>query len=179
METSGYDMSDVEGNIRVLTQKMELIQDLDKQIGDLKEWLPFWAQFERIHKDISIENEDKFQYLVQSTVPKSRARLLVESYPHTSENYPKAIESLRSRFGREDVLIEVYVRELLKLILNNLNSKMKVTHLYDQIESRLRSLETLVWQRSNNYDTEFSLKLRLEKLMEFLRKEVENEEKFR
>ncbi|KAJ8974100.1 hypothetical protein NQ317_003899 [Molorchus minor] len=31
MEISGYDMSDVEGNIRVLTQKMELIQDLDKQ----------------------------------------------------------------------------------------------------------------------------------------------------
>lgn len=31
------------------------------------------------------------------------------------ENYSKAVESLRARFGRGDLLIEVYLRELLKL----------------------------------------------------------------
>ncbi|KAJ8973156.1 hypothetical protein NQ317_017929 [Molorchus minor] len=150
---------------------MELIQDLDKQM---------------------------LNFMIEKDVPDEE----VEAEVSRADDLVAGIIGLKSRFGREDVLIEVYVRELLKLILNNLNSKMKVTHLYDQIESRLRSLETLgintdkcaamlyplvesclsedllrVWQRSNNYDTEFSLKLRLEKLMEFLRKEVENEEK--
>ncbi|KAJ8979702.1 hypothetical protein NQ317_000987 [Molorchus minor] len=266
MESGNGDLADIEGNVRVLSQKMEVIQDLDRQMlslmlendvpeedveaevaraddlvgkynrlkskferslnvtplsdtesssssslskrqiklpkielkkfsGEITEWLPFWAQFSRIHKDEHIANEDKFQYLIQSTVSKSRARLLVESYPQTSENYLKAIESLKSRFGREDLLIEVYVRELLKLVLNNFNSKINLSLLYDQIESKLRSLETLgvntdkcaamlyplvesclpedllrVWQRSRNYDIADSLKLRLEGLIEFFAK---------
>ncbi|KAJ8964429.1 hypothetical protein NQ317_017452 [Molorchus minor] len=141
-------------------------------------------------------------YLKIATIPKSRARQLVESYPPSSENYPKVIASLNSRFGREDLLVEVYVRELLKLILNNLDSKAKLSTLYDNIESQLRALETLgvttekcaamlyplvesclpeeilrVWQRSRAYDPNPPLKSRLDDLMEFLRKEVENEER--
>ncbi|KAJ8969571.1 hypothetical protein NQ317_001039 [Molorchus minor] len=47
--------------------------------GDLIDWLPFWSQFKRIDEDDCIANEDKFQYLIQATIPKSRARQLVES----------------------------------------------------------------------------------------------------
>ncbi|KAJ8914911.1 hypothetical protein NQ315_016065 [Exocentrus adspersus] len=184
-------------------RKVKLPQiELKKFSGEIKDWLSFWAQFSRIHEDECMQNADKFHYLIQSTIPKSRARLLVESYPQTAENYPKVIESVKSRFGRDDLLIEVYVRELLKLVLSNLNAKTRLSDLYDNIESHLRSLETLgintdkcaamlyplvesclpedilrVWQRSTNYDSKLTLKLRLERLMEFLRNEVENEEK--
>ncbi|GFW71992.1 uncharacterized protein TNCV_4788801 [Trichonephila clavipes] len=72
-------------------------------------WLPFWSQFEQVHKDEDIAPEDKFQHLVQATVSGSRAREIVESFPPTGANYQKAIESLQSRFGREDILVEVYV----------------------------------------------------------------------
>lgn len=78
-------------------------------------------------------------------VPESRATDLVKSYPPTTENYGKVISSLRNRFGREDMQIEVYVRELLQLILQNaVKSKtLSLTSLYDKIESHLRALESL------------------------------------
>ncbi|KAJ8909824.1 hypothetical protein NQ315_003702 [Exocentrus adspersus] len=52
---------------------------------------------------------------------------------------------MQSRFGREDLQIEVYVRELLKLILSNTTTpnKLDIASLYDQIETQLRALETL------------------------------------
>lgn len=73
--------------------------------GELKDWLQFWARFKKIHDDPNIANEDKYQFLIQSMVEGTRASEIVASYPATAENYPKAIESLKSRFGREDVLI--------------------------------------------------------------------------
>lgn len=112
--------------------------------GSIKDWLIFWAQFKKIHEDSSIDNGDKIEYLRQATVAGSRARQLVESYPAMGENYAKMIESMQSRFGREDLQIEVYVRGLLKLILNNTNSQNKdLAVLYDCLETQLRSLETL------------------------------------
>lgn len=170
--------------------------------GDLKGWLGFWNQFSRIDEDSDLEEEDKLQYLVQATTPGSRARQLVESYPATKGNYLKAIESLKQRFGREDLLVEVYVRELLKLVLMNLNTKNKLSSFFDKIESQLRALESLgvtsdtcaamlyplvescigedlirAWQRSQLYSSQSNLKDRLDALMDFLRKEVVNEDR--
>ncbi|XP_011883862.1 PREDICTED: uncharacterized protein LOC105571005, partial [Vollenhovia emeryi] len=70
---------------------------------------------------------------------------LVKSYPPTAENYSKVISSLKNRFGRDDLQIEVYVRELLQLVLQNaLKSKaFSLTSLYDKIELHLRALESL------------------------------------
>lgn len=176
--------------------------EFSKFSGDLKDWLTFWGQFKRIDEDEAIDEVDKFQYLLQATVPFSKARKIVESYPPIGENYVKAINSLKARFGRDDLLIEVYVRELLKLVLSNLNSKIEVGNLYDQMESQLRSLETLgvtsdkfsamlyplvesclpedllrTWQRQPSFDADADLQTRLDALREFLRKEVDNEER--
>ena len=92
-----------------------------------------------------MENEDKFQYLIHAMVPDSRAAELVRSYPPTGENYEKVIESLQKRFGRADLQIEVYVRELLQLVLQNAMSSKKVqlANIYVKIESYLRALNTL------------------------------------
>ncbi|GBM99472.1 hypothetical protein AVEN_152234-1 [Araneus ventricosus] len=61
--------------------------------GNVKDWLPFWNEFEHIHKDADIAPESKFQYLVQATVSGSRAREVVESFPTTGASYGKAVES--------------------------------------------------------------------------------------
>jgi hypothetical protein len=42
--------------------------------GDLKDWLPFRSQFQKIDQDEEIFPDDKFQYLVQVTVVGTRAR---------------------------------------------------------------------------------------------------------
>lgn len=120
--------------------------ELKKFNGDVKEWLTFWSQFQKIHQNAEMMEEDKFQYLLQAMAPGTRAWELVSSFPPTAENYAKVIESLKNRFGRDELLVEVYVRELLKLVLQNAlkpNEKIQLSTLYDKVESHLRSLETL------------------------------------
>ncbi|GFY37665.1 uncharacterized protein TNIN_71861 [Trichonephila inaurata madagascariensis] len=68
----------------------------------------FKSQFKRIHDDDKIENEDKFQYLIQSVREGTRALEITDNYPPTNENYSKAIKSLKSRFGKGELLIEYY-----------------------------------------------------------------------
>ena len=131
---------------------------------------------------------------------------LVSSFPPTSDNYDKVIESLKSRFGRDELLVEVYVRELLGLVLqNSANNKDKPSlgSLYDRLESHMRALETLgvttnkcaamllplvesalpeellrIWQRAylSTPGNTTESKARLTSLMSFLQSEVENEE---
>jgi hypothetical protein len=73
----------------------------------VKDWVSFWSQFNGIHEDKEIE--DKFQYLNQATISRTRTREIVDGFPPTAENYAKAMDSLKSRFGREELLIEFYI----------------------------------------------------------------------
>ncbi|GFR03958.1 uncharacterized protein TNCT_520951 [Trichonephila clavata] len=50
------------------------------------------------------------------------------------------------RFGREELLIEFYIKVLLSLVtkdVTNSRSKGKITQLYYQLESHLRSFESI------------------------------------
>ncbi|XP_036140498.1 uncharacterized protein LOC118644875 [Monomorium pharaonis] len=120
--------------------------ELPKFSGHIKDWLPFWSQFRKINDDQSINNEDKMQYLQQVMVADSRAHELVKSFSPTGENYDKAITSLKNRFGRDDIVVEFYVRELLSLVLQNAvrgNKKLSLASIYDKVECYIRALETL------------------------------------
>lgn len=180
--------------------------------------MPFWSRFKNIHEDANITKEDKFEYLLQSMIPNTRASDLVNSYPPTEDNYDKVIDSLKNRYGKNELLVEVYVRELLKLVLNNAMSpkgKILLSSVYDKLESQMRSLESLgvttdtcaamlyplvesslpeellrAWQRQSSSMTIVpreqgeevlpvcnTPKDRLNNLMLFLQKEVENEER--
>ncbi|XP_035210940.1 uncharacterized protein LOC118185223 [Stegodyphus dumicola] len=141
--------------------------ELRKFDGEIKEWLFFWSQFEKTDKDTTISDSDKFQYLLQATVEGSRAREVIESFPPTTANYPKVIECLKARFGRNDLQVEVYVRELLKLVLKNANC----------IESYLPEDFLRAYQRSANADHGADPKCRLDSLLKFLKSEVESEER--
>ncbi|GFQ72061.1 transposable element Tc1 transposase [Trichonephila clavata] len=125
-----------------------------------RSWVSFWAQFCRIHEDESIMEEDKFKYVLSSLKPKTKARDIVENYPPSKDNYPKVIEHLMSRFGRKDLLIEVYIRDFLALGVPTY----------------------LVWDRYilnreiKEEDPVLTKEKVLENLMSFLRHEVEGEE---
>ncbi|GFR04416.1 transposable element Tc1 transposase [Trichonephila clavata] len=103
--------------------------------------------FCRVHEDKNLIEEDKFQYLLSSLKPKTKARDIAESYPPSKGNYLKVIDHLKSRFGRKDLLIEVYIRDLLALMNNK--SAIKLTDLYDKLGSDLRALEALNVTTSN------------------------------
>ncbi|CAL8109546.1 unnamed protein product [Orchesella dallaii] len=187
------------------TYKLPKIQ-LKKFGGELKEWLGFWSQFEKIHVDRQLHDADKFQYLVQAMTEGSRARDLVCSYPQSADNYPKVVEALKARFGKDELLVEVYVRELLKLVIHNVcqsKDQIDLAKLFDQLESHLRALESLgvssekynamlypmvesclpvnvlrAWQRSSLWKEEVTDKeTKLHHMMVFLRGEVEGEQR--
>ncbi|CAG9823881.1 unnamed protein product [Phaedon cochleariae] len=114
-----------------------------------------------------------------------------------------AIDSSEFRFGRDDLLIEYNVRDFLKLVLNNLTYETNnLISLYDGMGSQLRALETLgvatdncaamlypllesclpeeilrTWKRNSKIFIIDSVKTRLDELMEFLERAVENGEK--
>ncbi|GFU90775.1 eukaryotic translation initiation factor 3 subunit H [Trichonephila clavipes] len=93
--------------------------ELRKFGGDPKEFLSFWSQFQKIREDGSILDEDKMQYLVASVEPKSKVERLILSFPATAANYPKAVDQLKERFGREDLLVQIYIRDLLTMVMKN------------------------------------------------------------
>ncbi|GBM80063.1 hypothetical protein AVEN_91193-1 [Araneus ventricosus] len=112
----------------------------------LKSAFIFGANLKKFMMILEIEDSDKFQYLLQSTVEGSPAREVIESFPPTGDNYPKAIDCLKTRFGRNNLQVEVYVRELLQLVLKNANSNFcsnNLCALYDNLEQQIRALETL------------------------------------
>lgn len=199
-------VEDSVSDINITKRKFKLpALELKKFGGEVKDWLTFWGQFKKINDDPDIDDSDKFQYLLQAMEINTRAREVVESFPPIGSNYSKAIECLKARFGREDVLVEFYVRELLKLTLamNSKHNQVSLSSLYDKIETQLRALETLgvatdkyaamlfplvesclteevlrAWQRSYNTNSaQPDGKTRLDSLMSFLKCEVENEER--
>ncbi|GFT85375.1 DUF5641 domain-containing protein [Nephila pilipes] len=141
-----------------------------------------------------------------STKIKSEARELVESFPITNENYPLAIENLTERYGRKELLIDFYVRELLKLVLNNATKKKQdsLSSLYNKLSTQLRALSSLgvttdqcgvilypLVERSlpthilrsfererKNIDSEQSIST-LDAIVSFLKSEVQSEEKIK
>ncbi|GBN76691.1 hypothetical protein AVEN_258573-1 [Araneus ventricosus] len=120
--------------------------ELKKFDGDDKDYLIFRSKFRKIRGDSSIPNEDKFQYFLQAVVPKSKAARVIESFPATVDNYQKAISQLQERFGRDDLLVQIYVRDLLSMVMKNAvtgRSKTDLPALYDELEAKIRALEGL------------------------------------
>ncbi|XP_043498680.1 uncharacterized protein LOC122521983 [Polistes fuscatus] len=113
--------------------------------GNIEDWLPFWSSFKKVHKNSGLTKEDKFQYSIQSMEPKPCAAALIKSYSPTAENYTKAIDSLMERYGDTDLQIEVYIRQLLQLVLRKpaRSTNHFLSGLYENLESRLRALESL------------------------------------
>ncbi|UYV77293.1 hypothetical protein LAZ67_15000380 [Cordylochernes scorpioides] len=118
--------------------------ELKRYTGELEEWLSWWSHFEKIHLDESLSDVDKFEYLIQSMVVGSKAHRLVTSFPLTQKNYNKVIEDLKDRFGDKDMLTELYVRKLLKLVIASARSeKRTLAQLYDDLVAHLHSLGSL------------------------------------
>lgn len=120
--------------------------ELQKFDGSWKNWLGWWAQYRQIHEDDELQVNVKFQYLIQAIVPGSEAEKVIKIYPRSDQNYPLVVEKLKSRFGDEKILRQIYIRELLGLAINSAADSREdadVEELHDQLEGHLKSLESL------------------------------------
>ncbi|XP_011860126.1 PREDICTED: uncharacterized protein LOC105557489, partial [Vollenhovia emeryi] len=139
-------------------------------------------------------------------VPGTRAADLVTTFPQSGENYPRAAEALRERFGNEKVLKQVYIRELVKMVMaNGGQQNTSLSKMFDKLSAHLQALETLgvsseqmstflypivestlpvqvltAWQRSPNWGKEGSAmdppQTDLQLLVSFLKLEVQCED---
>ncbi|UYV71228.1 hypothetical protein LAZ67_8002292 [Cordylochernes scorpioides] len=133
------DVSRISGTAAMNYQLPKL--EFKKFGGEPREWITFWSQFSTIDRDPEMPPETKFQYLFQATAENSEVREAVEIFPPSADNYPKVIEYIKSRFGEDEMLVEIYVRDLLQNV--RAEGKMSVVKLYDRLETQLRALETL------------------------------------
>ncbi|XP_058805274.1 uncharacterized protein LOC131672213 [Phymastichus coffea] len=121
--------------------------DVPKYPGGVDKWLQFWSFFRKYHEDVNLSKEVKLEYLKGMMQPGSKAFGIVDGYPTTAQNYDLAFESLKSRYGRDDLLIEFYTRELLTLTIQNATRKkedqLDVASIYDKLSARIRALDTL------------------------------------
>ncbi|UYV67841.1 hypothetical protein LAZ67_5002202, partial [Cordylochernes scorpioides] len=186
--------------------------ELPKFGGEAREWLQFWSAFQSVHDDDSISACVKFQYLQNCMIKGSVSEEIVSSFPNSAANYPLAISTLKERFGREDMLVEVYVRDLIAITLENAHGRNNTSFstVYVRLSSQLRALGSLgvttdkcaailypmvesalpedlfvAWERTRHHykpdedGKHKSSEVLLEKLMEFLKHEVEGSERMR
>ncbi|XP_071648476.1 uncharacterized protein [Temnothorax longispinosus] len=214
------EVEEIIASFALFKEKASVLEDLNEKIF---QWMQDTEEIQEEEMIKEIENADEyriristemnplprktsFNTLFKPLVKDSRAYELVNnSFPPTADNYDKVIDSLKSRFGRDELLIELYIRELLKLVLNNTAKKefkMSVVSLYDKLETHLRALESLnvttemcaamlyplvesslpeellrVWQKHPSASGITVAKDRLTRLMSFLQTEVEAEER--
>ncbi|GBM61448.1 hypothetical protein AVEN_96559-1 [Araneus ventricosus] len=96
--------------------------------GNVKKWLGFWGHFQRIDNYPNMVNYDKFAHL-------SQARL---------NGYNKSLKQLQAPYGSHELLIQVYVRDLLSMeLLKQKSFQTSLRKFYDQLETKLRALDTL------------------------------------
>ncbi|UYV61538.1 hypothetical protein LAZ67_1005212, partial [Cordylochernes scorpioides] len=119
--------------------------ELPKFGGEAREWLQFWSAFQSVHDDDSISACVKFQYLQNCMIKGSVSEEIVSSFPNSAANYPLTISTLKERFGREDMLVEVYLRDLIAIILENAYGRNTTSFstLYIRLSLQLRALGSL------------------------------------
>ena len=110
--------------------------------GELTQWKSFIDTFEAaIHKS-SLSNAEKFNYL--KGYLQENASKTIEGLSLTNENYPKALELLKDRYGNTQMIISAHMGELLKLQpITKEDDVSSLRLFYDEIEAHVRSLLSL------------------------------------
>ncbi|UYV60634.1 K02A2.6-like, partial [Cordylochernes scorpioides] len=144
--------------------------------GTCLEWMGWWSRFEMIHESAVLSEVEKFQYLVQSMKVGTRADRLVKSYPLTTENYPKTL-TLEGLYDQ----VESHLRALESL---GVTTQQNASFLYPLVESSLPEDLLRIWQRSalagyggDELELPITIDQRLERLLEFLRREVKGDQR--
>ena len=116
--------------------------EIKKFNGELTQWKSFIDTFEAAIDKSSLSDVEKFNYLKGYLL--GNALKTIEGLSLTNENYPKALDLLRDRYGNVQMIISAHMSELLKL--QPITSEEDVSYLrlfYDNIESHVRSLLSL------------------------------------
>ena len=126
------------GNQGVRLPKINLPRFRDK----VTKFQSFWQSFKcSVDDNESLSAVMKMNYLVNSL--EGPAYKAIEGLAITDENYEKAVEILKSRFGRSQEVIYSHMQELLKLQSHPNDNIAQIRAMYDNIVVQVRGLESL------------------------------------
>ena len=111
--------------------------------GKLTAWSPFWDSFNSaIHKNPDLSKVDKFNYL--RSMVTHVALEAISGLTLTDANYDEAIEILTKRYGNKQLIINKHMEQLLSTeAVTSQHDVRGLRHLYDLVESNVRSLKSL------------------------------------
>ncbi|GFV81788.1 uncharacterized protein TNCV_1056771 [Trichonephila clavipes] len=116
---------------------------INKYSGNYSEWLDFYNLFESsIHSNNRLSKVDKFNYLKSYLC--GNALACINGFLISDDNYDRALDLLKDRFGNKNMLINAHLSNLLNLTpVRNPTDIVGLRNLYDRAETQIRSLESL------------------------------------
>ena len=116
---------------------------IQKFSGEICEWQGFWSQYETtIYDNERLSKTDKFSYLKSFLT--GTAASAVAGLALSGINYDIAIDVLKKRFGRKDLVINAHMNKLLTMTpVKRSNDVSALRKLYDDCEIQVRSLDAL------------------------------------
>ncbi|KHJ40343.1 hypothetical protein D918_09587 [Trichuris suis] len=116
--------------------------DLPKFNGDVLLFTAFWDQFEAgVHSRSGVSDVTKFVYL--RTCLEGIAFDAVAGYSVTAANYAAAVSTLKSRFGRPNLIAEKHVLEIMQTEKCNRPTARELRQLHDTVARNVRTLVAL------------------------------------
>ena len=110
--------------------------ELKKFNGSIFKWAEFWDAFESaIHSNKKLHHVDKFNSL------KETASEVISGLELTQENYNIAINLLKERYGKKQVMIKAHFAKLMNLPMATYKTLLRT--FYDTMEKHLRCLQSL------------------------------------
>ena len=115
--------------------------ELKKFDGSILKWAKFWGAFESaIHSNKQLHDVDKFNYLKAQL--KGTASEVISGLELTQENYNIAINLLKERYGKKQIMIKAHFAKLMNLPMATYKTTSLRTF-YDTMEKHLRCLQSL------------------------------------
>nr|CAD2200863.1 unnamed protein product [Meloidogyne enterolobii] len=111
---------------------------MDPFYGDPKKWTTFWQLFSANIDSRPMDNIRKMSYLL--TFLRGPAKDLVAGFVLTNENYNRALDLLKSRYGNSRAITEALEAELMNLTPPN-DSSHSLRAFVDSVERICRQLE--------------------------------------
>lgn len=115
---------------------------LPKFRGDVTKWRSFWDSFSTsIHENSGISTIDKFNYL--NSLLEGNAARTIQGLALTTSNYNDAVEMLKERFGKTQIIISAHMDEILKIQACTDGRLGSLRYVYDNISVHVRGLASL------------------------------------
>ncbi|KAH7961517.1 hypothetical protein HPB52_009524 [Rhipicephalus sanguineus] len=111
--------------------------------GDLRQWQEFWDHYSAtIHENTELLPIEKFKYLL--TYLTGAAKRAIEGITLADNNYEIAVTTLKERFGRQELLVNEHIDQLLALSpVRSSKEVEKLRVLHDTVRFRVCALEGL------------------------------------